>query len=199
MSDAFLIVGLGNPGLSYEGTRHNIGFDLVDLLAKELNISFREKKKLEGYVAHTSFAGKQLVLLKPTTYMNLSGSSVKKCARYYRIPSSQILVLVDDVDLPLGEMRIKEKSGAGTHNGLKSVEYYLNSKDYLRLRIGIGDSKQMKLDEFVLKPFSPEEKDIIDDVLVKGLKAIEIWLKQGIIEAMNFANKRVKKNLGEVK
>lgn len=188
----FLIVGLGNFGLSYDETRHNVGFSLIDRFAKKHQISFREKKKLESWVGKTLFEGNELYLVKPTTFMNLSGKAVKRCAHIYNIPSSNIMILVDDIDLPFSEIRIKPKGGAGTHNGLKSIEFFLNTQEYMRLRVGIGKNKRTSLEKYVLEKFSPKEMQLLDETLNRAVEVIEIFLKQGMEDAMKIANTKVK-------
>jgi len=193
--NSYLIVGLGNPGSKYAKTRHNIGFEVLDELASKYELKLQEKRKLNGFVATGEIDHTKVVLLKPTTYMNLSGKAVRECINYYKIEN--VLVIVDDIDTPLGELRLKPFGGAGTHNGLKSIEHELNSKSYARLKIGIGIDKIINLEEFVLKKFSPFEEPVIESVKQKALDTINILLKEGMEKAMNFANTRIKKHLGE--
>lgn len=188
--DRFLIVGLGNPGSEYEGTRHNIGFAFVDLLAKKYNFEFRNKSKFKGAVAEGRIKDAPVSILKPLTYMNLSGESVALMAHYMQILPSKILVVVDDVDIPLGQLRLKINSGAGTHNGLKSVEHHLQTNRYARLRIGVGDDHKGDLAGFVLSRFSEEEEKQLPKILEKAVEAIEILLDRGITRAMDFANRQ---------
>lgn len=195
MPNSYLIVGLGNPGSKYAKTRHNIGFEVLDELASKYELKLQEKRKLNGFVATGEIDHTKVVLLKPTTYMNLSGKAVRECINYYKIEN--VLVIVDDIDTPLGELRLKPFGGAGTHNGLKSIEHELNSKSYARLKIGIGIDKIINLEEFVLKKFSPFEEPVIESVKQKALDTINILLKEGMEKAMNFANTRIKKHLGE--
>jgi len=197
VSKSYLIVGLGNPGKQYVKTRHNIGFEILDDLASKHDLKLQEKRKLNGLIAITEIEQNMVVLLKPTTYMNLSGKAVKGCVNYYKIDVEGVFVIVDDIDTPLGELRLKPFGGAGTHNGLKSIEYELNSKSYARLKIGIGTDKIINLEEFVLKKFLPSETQVIKNVKQKALDTIEILFKEGMEKAMNFANTRIKKQLGE--
>lgn len=187
--DRFLIVGLGNPGKEYEGTRHNIGFALVDLLAKKFRLEFRQKSKFKGAVAEGQIGDASVSILKPLTYMNLSGESVGLMAHYMQIPPSKILIVVDDVDIPIGQLRIKINSGAGTHNGLKSVEHHLQTNRYARLRIGVGDEREGDLASFVLSRFSEEEEKLLQKILERAVESIEILLDRGITRAMDFANR----------
>lgn len=187
--DRCLIVGLGNPGKDYEGTRHNIGFAAVDLLAQKHRLEFRKKAKFKGAVADGQIGGASVSILKPLTFMNLSGESVALLAGYLEILPSKILVVVDDVDLPVGQLRLKINSGPGTHNGLKSVESCLQTDRYARLRIGVGNECEGDLASYVLSPFSREEEKMLPEIIERAVQAIEIWLDRGITRAMDFANK----------
>ena len=189
MSERFLIVGLGNPGKEYEKTRHNIGFALVDLFAKKHHLEFRAKSKYQGALAEGKIGDATVSILKPLTFMNLSGESVISVAQYLQILPSKILIVVDDVDLPMGQIRLKINSGPGTHNGLKSVEHHLQTNRYVRLKIGVGDEYAGDLAEFVLSRFSGEEEKNLPQVLEKAIQSVEIWLDRGITRAMDFANR----------
>jgi PTH1 family peptidyl-tRNA hydrolase len=178
-----LIVGLGNPGKTYDRTRHNIGFRAVDRLAEKHGLKFK------GELAVGSIGSDSVILLKPETYMNLSGEAIVPVMRYYQIDLSRLLVIVDDVDLPLGQLRIRINSGPGTHNGLKSVETSLQTNRYARLRIGVGDREEGDLASHVLGPFTPEEETLLPGVLDRAVQAVEIWLDKGITSAMNSTNK----------
>lgn len=184
----FLIVGLGNPGKSYDGTRHNIGFDFVDALAEKHGLKFKKVPEFQGSLALGKIGEDDVIVLKPLTYMNLSGESVAKVMRYYQIDLSRLIILCDDVALPLGQMRIRINSGAGGHNGLKSVEECLQTTRYPRLKIGVGDRKEGDLSDHVLGKFSIEEVKQIPSLREKTIQAVEIWLDQGLTSAMNFAN-----------
>ena len=185
-----LIVGLGNPGSSYVGTRHNIGFEVANAIAEKQSIDFREKARFKGLVAESG----SLVVLKPTTYMNLSGESVVASADFYKISSSHIFVIVDDVDLPFGQVRLKINSGPGTHNGLKSIENSLKTNRYPRLKIGVGNRAQGSLADYVLSRFSVEEQKEIPQIIENAVEAIEVWLKLGITRAMEFTNRKKPSN-----
>lgn len=182
-------MGLGNPGKAYEGTRHNIGFVAVDLLAGKHRLEFREKAKFKGLIADGQVDGAAVTILKPLTFMNLSGEAVALVANYLQILPSKILVVVDDVDLPLGRLRLKINSGPGTHNGLKSVEQHLQTNRYARLRIGVGNEYEGDLADYVLGPFSREDEKALPEVMKKAVQTIEIWLDLGITRAMDFANR----------
>lgn len=183
-----LIVGLGNPGKSYERTRHNVGFAAVEMLAKKHSLVFKKELKFKGWVAEGQIGVDPVLLLMPLTYMNLSGEAVALLMHYYQIDLSRLIILTDDVALPLGQLRIRINSGSGGHNGLKSVEESLQTQRYPRLRIGVGDRTEGDLADHVLSRFSKEEEQRIPAVLEKVVRAVEIWLDQGLTSAMNFAN-----------
>lgn len=186
---AALIVGLGNPGKTYDRTRHNIGFEAVDRLAQKYGLVFKKQLKFKGALAEGKIGETAVMLLKPLTYMNLSGESVALIMHYFQIDLSRLLILVDDVALPLGQLRIRINSSAGGHNGLKSVEECLQTNRYPRLRIGVGDRDHGDLADHVLGRFSKEEETLIPSVLERAVQAVEIWLDEGLTSAMNFANK----------
>lgn len=192
MAEKALIVGLGNPGKSYEKTRHNIGFSAVEVLARKHGLEFRKQLKFKGNAAEGSIGVNPVILLEPLTFMNLSGESVALIMRYFQIELSRILIVADDVDLPLGQLRVKINSGPGGHNGLKSVEEHLQTNRYARLRIGVGDRSEGDLADHVLGRFSQEEEQLVPGVLERAVQAIEIWLDKGITSAMDFANVRPK-------
>lgn len=184
-----LIVGLGNPGKTYEKTRHNIGFEAVDKLAEKHGLQFRNQQKFKGALAEGKIGEDSVILLKPLTFMNLSGEAVALVMHYFHIDLSRLLILTDDVALPLGHLRIRINSGSGGHNGLKSVEECLQTNRYPRLKIGVGDKGHGDLADHVLGRFSKEEETLIPKVLERVVEAVEIWLDIGLTSAMNFANK----------
>ena len=184
-----LIVGLGNPGKTYERTRHNIGFEAVDKLADKYRLEFKNQLKFKGSLAEGKVGEDSVMLLKPLTFMNLSGEAVALVMRYFQIDLSRLLILTDDVALPLGQLRIRINSGSGGHNGLKSVEECLQTNRYPRLRIGVGDREHGDLADHVLGRFSKEEETLVSKVLERVVQAVEIWLDVGLTSAMNFANK----------
>ena len=185
-----LIVGLGNPGKSYRDTRHNIGFLAIDAFAQKHRLDWKEKKSFQGFFAEGKVGEDTVRLLKPTTFMNLSGESVGLVFRYFKQDLSWLLILADDVCLGFGQLRIRINSSAGGHNGLKSVEECLGTDRYPRLRIGVGAPKEKDLSDYVLGPFSKEEQALIPEVLERVVRSIEIWLDEGLTSAMNFANIR---------
>lgn len=192
MAKRSLIVGLGNPGKSYERTRHNIGFASVEGFAKKYGLEFRKQLKFKGTIAEGQIGGDSILLLEPLTYMNNSGEAVALVMRYLQIDLSRLLIVTDDVDIPLGQLRMKINSGPGTHNGLKSIEEHLQTNRYARLRIGVGDRQEGNLADHVLGRFSEEEEKLVPGVLERAIQAIEIWLDKGITSAMDFANVRPK-------
>ncbi len=186
----YLIVGLGNPGKSYDKTRHNVGFAAVDSIAAKIGVAFKKSSKMKGELAEGVFGGEQLILLKPQTFMNLSGESVAMVLKYHAVDLSRLLVIVDDVDLPLGQMRLKIDSGPGTHNGLKSVEASLQTNRYARLKLGVGSCKEGDLASYVLGKFAPEEEAVLHPMLERAQEAVELFVMKGLTRAMDFANKK---------
>jgi peptidyl-tRNA hydrolase, PTH1 family len=201
-SPFYLIVGLGNPGRAYEDTRHNIGFQVVDTLAEKLGLSFRKAKAFHGLLAEGNVGEKKIILLKPQTYMNSSGESVKICSSYYKVPTTQILVVSDDIYLAFGRLRIKTSGGSGGHNGLKSIESHLGTQVYMRLRVGISNKDSGDLADYVLSPFLEEEKQRLPDFVKHAAETLELWLGEGVVSAMQHTNtsreeKKPEKKLGE--
>lgn len=185
-----LIVGLGNPEPKYDNTRHNIGFAAVDELAKVWQMPLKENKRFQGLFAEGVTQGGQKVrLLKPLTYMNRSGQSVRAVTDWYKIEPRSVLVIYDDMDLPVGRLRMRLSGSAGGHNGMKSIIAHLSSQKFPRLRIGIGKSEVEKgTISHVLGKFAPEEFKAIDEILYISVKAIELSLKEGIEQSMNRYN-----------
>lgn len=184
-SDLHLVVGLGNIGNQYQNTRHNIGFEVADELARMYNAHFR-KGKFKGEEATISIAGKRVLLLKPHTLMNLSGDAVAAAVRFYKIPLSQILVICDDVNLPVGKIRLRAKGSDGGHNGLWHIINRLGSQDFARLRIGVGAKPpQMDLADYVLGRFLAAERPAMDEARDNAARAAETWVTDGIEAAMN--------------
>ena len=182
MSHMLLIVGLGNPGKEYVGTRHNAGFDVVDALAERAGLKWKKEAKFKGEVAK----GADFVLLKPVTFMNLSGESVVPAAQFYKIDTkTSIFVAHDELDLPVGAMKISIGSGPGGHNGVKSIIEKLGHKDFARFRVGIGKpADQTPIEDYVLRKPAKDEVLAID----RAVEAIEVAHKEGIVAAMNSYN-----------
>lgn len=185
----YLITGLGNPGADYKSTRHNIGFEVLDALAGASNIFFAPDRYAD--VAELSLKGRKLVLIKPTTYMNLSGKAVRYWMEKENIPIQNLLVVVDDLSLPLGALRIKLKGSDGGHNGLKSIQALLNTTQYPRLRFGIGNAfpKGGQVD-FVLGRWTEEEEKVLEDKVKLAAEAIQEFVLAGAANAMNKFNSR---------
>ncbi len=179
-----IIVGLGNPGAQYRHTRHNLGFAVLDLIAGQLNAGF-DREKHNGLIAQTVHAGEKLLLVKPLTYMNCSGDCVAPLARNKIQTLDELLVVADDVNLPLGKMRMRAGGSAGGHNGLKSIVERMGSEAFHRLRLGVGDDRAgQDLAGHVLSTFRPEEKAEVQEMLKRAAEAVFCWLQHGIERAM---------------
>ncbi|SKA78767.1 peptidyl-tRNA hydrolase, PTH1 family [Clostridium sp. USBA 49] len=181
-----LIVGLGNPGDDYKNTRHNIGFDALDLIASKYNIKIN-RIKFKGIYGDGIIAGEKVILLKPSTYMNLSGESVIEALNFYKIPKENMIVIYDDISLPVGRMRIRPEGSAGGHNGIKNIIRHLSSESFPRIKVGIGEPKG-DLISYVLGHFSKEEREILDKIFSYVSDAVETIIKKGVTEAMNKFN-----------
>lgn len=183
-----LIVGLGNPGQAYRNTRHNLGFQVLDALGEALGTSF-DREKFRGQIAETTAAGERVLLLKPMTFMNKSGESVARAARNNVQRPEDVLVVYDDVELPLGKLRLRQAGSAGTHNGMKSVLERLGTRDVPRLRIGVGAKVAGgDLSDHVLGTFHPDEKPVAEDAVKRAVAACTCFLEEGIEPAMNRHN-----------
>lgn len=180
----YLIVGLGNPGKNYVGTRHNVGYGVVDILADKYNI-IMNKEKFKSYYGQINMFGKKCIFLKPLTYMNLSGDAVIDAVNYFKIKPENIIVIVDDIDIPFGTVRIKKKGSAGTHNGLKSIIYHLETENFPRIRVSIGKCPSyMDLKDFVLSKFSSSEEKILKKELEISADAVEEIIKSDVDKTM---------------
>jgi PTH1 family peptidyl-tRNA hydrolase len=190
-----LIVGLGNPGAKYDRTRHNIGFDAIDALAQTWKISLGEHRKFQGMFGEGNAPGATKVrLLKPLTYMNNSGQAVRAVLDWYKLPPESVLVIYDEMDLPIGRLRLRLCGSSGGHNGMKSIISHLGTQTFPRLRIGIGRAKDVHPDKstvsHVLGHFTAEESKIVGEVLHLAVGAVECSLKQGVEKAMSLYNPR---------
>ena len=185
----YLIVGLGNPGMQYENTRHNIGFKVLDFLGKEAETPFKTEKLAE--VVRVKYKGRILVLVKPTTFMNLSGKALNYWMQQEKIPLENILVVVDDLALPFGKLRMKGKGSDGGHNGLKDIQLVLKTDNYARLRFGVGNdfSKGRQVD-YVLGNWSPEEMKTLEKNIQEAAEFVKAFATIGLERAMNFHNKK---------
>ena len=188
-SDAWLIVGLGNPGKEYERTRHNCGFRAIDVLCSKLSCK-TDKGKFQGLYCQTVHKGVKLYLLKPQTYMNLSGRSVLQLSAYFNIPPQRIIVLFDDISLPPGRLRIRANGSAGGHNGIRSIIGELGSQEFPRVKIGVGSKPHPEQDlaDWVLSAFSPSEEKDLESALVRAADAALSIIDCGIAETANRFN-----------
>lgn len=189
----YLIIGLGNPADLYGGTRHNIGFDAIDVIADKYGIAVNEKKHKAIY-GKGVIAGQKVILAKPQTFMNKSGESVRSFIDYYKIdPETQLLVLFDDVSLDVGQLRIRKKGSAGGHNGIKNIIAHLNTMNFARIKIGVGEKpSRMDLADYVLGHFLKEEKPIMEEALKRAALGVEQIVTGNIDGAMNQFNQKVK-------
>lgn len=186
---AWLIVGLGNPGPEYAKTRHNCGFRALDILAQKLGCKV-DKGKFEGLYGQTTYEGHKLYLLKPLTYMNLSGRSVLQLSAYFNIPPQRIVVIFDDISLDIGRLRIRGNGSAGGHNGIKSIISQLGSQDFPRVKVGVGakPSPDFDLADWVLSAFSPSEEKALQEALERATDAALCIVSHGTMEAANRFN-----------
>jgi PTH1 family peptidyl-tRNA hydrolase len=182
-----LIVGLGNPGSEYDGTRHNVGFEVIDLLARRHNISV-SKRSFKSVYGEGSIGGEKVLLMRPMTFMNLSGEAVGAIARFYKLDPADIWVVLDEVALPPGRIRLRFKGSAGGHNGLTNIIAMLHTQDVPRIRIGVGAAKPGAMVGHVLGKFRKEEYPLIDEAVARSADAIECALKEGFEMAMNRFN-----------
>ncbi|RUL87599.1 aminoacyl-tRNA hydrolase [Tautonia sociabilis] len=188
MSERKLIVGLGNPGPKYEGTRHNVGFDVVDRLAQGGRPS-SFSKKFDGLLAEAELDFHRVLLLKPQTFMNLSGRSVRQAVQFYKLtPADDLLVICDDISLPLGKLRIRPKGSDGGQKGLRDIIAQLGTPEFPRLRIGVGDPGPADAADYVLGRWRNTERPVIDDALIAATQAVAVWVSQGLEAAMNRFN-----------
>jgi len=188
----YIIVGLGNPGKQYENTRHNIGFITIEQLAQKHGISVT-KLKHKALVGEGRVSDQKVLLVKPQTYMNLSGNSVREIVEYYKEDITNLVVIYDDIDIPTGTVRIRKKGSAGTHNGMRSILYDIQSDQFPRIRIGIGGERKMPLDRYVIGGFTKEEKPLMEEAVLTAVQAVECMLQKGIDKAMNEYNVKPRK------
>lgn len=183
----YLIVGLGNPEPEYANTRHNIGFDVINELANQCKIQI-SKNKFKGLYGEGNINGEKVILLKPQTYMNLSGESIIQFKNFYKISNENIIVVYDDIDLELGALRIRKSGGAGTHNGMKSVVSVIG-KDFTRIRIGMGEPyNKADIINYVTGKISKKEREVLDETIIDAVNSIKEIIKNGVESAMNKFN-----------
>lgn len=184
-----LIVGLGNPGAEYAQTRHNAGFMLADLLADRWRADWSHERKFQSRLARVECGGRRMLLCEPQTFMNLSGEAVGALLKYYQLPLKQLLVVVDDADLPLGEIRLRPGGSSGGHHGLESIEQHLGSREYARLRVGIGrKDARREITGHVLGRMNRKELALMEKVLGRAAEQVECWLAHGLQRAMSQFN-----------
>lgn len=189
MTERYLVVGLGNPGPEYANTRHNVGFMCADALARTHGLEFARRKQSKARVADGMIAKQRVLVAKPYTYMNLSGTSVQGLASFYQIPPARILIIFDDLDVPFGTLRIRPKGGSSGQKGMKDIITRLGTQNFPRIRFGIGRPPgQMDPAAYVLRRFNADEQRIIEDTVARVLQAIELWLTSGIEQSMNRYN-----------
>ncbi len=188
MSERYLIVGLGNPGREYANTRHNIGFRCVNALARTYGLDF-DKKQAKARLASGTIEGRAVLLARPQTYMNLSGDAVSALASFYKIPPEHVLVIYDDLDLPLGTLRLRKSGGSGGHKGIQSIIQRLGTQDFPRLRFGINrPPDRMDPAAYVLRPFAEHESALVARTIDRAVQAVATWLREGIESAMTRYN-----------
>ena len=181
----YLIAGLGNPGLKYRNTRHNVGFKVINLWAKSLGIRL-SGRRFGSRNTRTTFQDKSVILLRPLTYMNQSGKSIRACVDFFDLKAENILVIHDDIDLPLGKIKVVRNGGAGGHKGILSVVHHLGTREFPRLKIGVGRPRYdgESIEDYVLSPFYGDEKGIIQEVIQLAIRACEVFIAHGIDSAM---------------
>ena len=189
----YLIAGLGNIGKEYDGTRHNIGFEVIDYLSEKKGISVK-KKEQNGLTGVYREFGEKILLAKPTTFMNNSGLCIAGLVNFYQVPLENLLIIYDDIDLAIGDVRIRQRGSAGTHNGMRSIIQSLGSQDFPRIRIGTGRPKEgADLVHFVLGHFAKSEIPLMESAVLEAVKGINYFVKDGVDLAMNQVNVRRKK------
>jgi PTH1 family peptidyl-tRNA hydrolase len=182
-----IVVGLGNPGGRYDGTRHNVGFEVVNYLAAAPDAG-RFQKRFQAQVGELFVDGEKLILVKPETFMNLSGRSVRQAVDFYQTDLADLLVVCDDINLPLGKLRVRSKGTHGGHNGLRDIQNHLGTTEYARLRIGVDAPNSDDAVDHVLGRFKPGERAVIADAVAKAALAVLVWAKQGVQVCMNQYN-----------
>jgi PTH1 family peptidyl-tRNA hydrolase len=180
------VVGLGNPGSRYHGTRHNVGFAVIDSLAAGPNVG-RFQTRFQAQIAEAMEGAEKVLLVKPETFMNLSGQSVRQLMDFYQLPTENLLIVCDDFNLPLGKLRARARGTHGGHNGLRDIQSHLDTTEYARLRIGVGSPREEAIDH-VLGRFAPSERPLINEATATAVQAVMVWINQGIEACMNRFN-----------
>ncbi len=182
-----VVVGLGNPGGRYAGTRHNVGFEVADLLAQSPRAG-RFQSRFQAQVAELLEDPYKVLLVKPETFMNLSGRCVRQLLDYYQVPAESLLVVCDDINLPLGKLRVRARGTHGGHNGLRDVQNHLGTTEYARLRLGVDMPRDEDAAHHVLARFRPSERPVVEDAVQRAAQAVGVWLHQGVEACMNEYN-----------
>ena len=182
-----IVVGLGNPGRNYTGTRHNVGFAVVDSLASAPSAG-RFQSRFQAHVAELTEDGEKILLLKPETFMNLSGRAVRQALDFYNLPHSDLLVVCDDFNLPLAKLRVRARGTHGGHNGLRDIQNHLGTSEYARLRIGVGAPNPNEAVDHVLGRFRPSERPVIEEAVALAVQAVLVWARRGVEACMNEYN-----------
>jgi peptidyl-tRNA hydrolase, PTH1 family len=196
MSTLKVVVGLGNPGSRYQGTRHNVGFDVIDLLAQSPQAG-RFQSRFQADIAELIEDGQKVLLVKPQTFMNLSGRSVRQLLDFYGLTPEALLVVCDDINLPHGKLRVRRAGSHGGHNGLRDIQNHLGGNDYPRLRIGVGAPPEEGAVDYVLGRFRPSERPVIEEAVRTAAQAVGVWIHRGIEDCMNEFNADPKKKKDE--
>ena len=184
----YIIAGLGNHTREYEKTRHNVGFEVIDVLADMLGTTV-EEKKFKGCYGRGIIGGEKVLLLKPQTFMNLSGESIRAASDFYKVDPEHIIIIYDDISLDVGQLRIRKKGSAGGHNGIKNIIAHLGTQEFPRIKVGVGDKpKKMDLADYVLSRFSKEDRAAMEDAFKEAAKAVEVMITEGMDTAMNQFN-----------
>lgn len=188
----YIIAGLGNPDRQYQGTRHNVGFDVIDVIADRNNITVKEKKH-KALIGKGFVGGQKAVLVKPQTYMNLSGESIREVIDFYKIDEkSELIVIADDISLDVGQIRIRKKGSAGGHNGLKNIILHLGHNEFQRVKMGVGEKPEgYDLVDYVLGHFPKKEREVMDESARRAAQAVEMMIAEGTDAAMNLYNKKI--------
>lgn len=189
MENLYIVAGLGNPGRRYDNTRHNVGFETIDFLSDKYRINV-SKVKFKAVIGDGDIEGERVILVKPQTFMNLSGECVREIIEWYKIPLSNIIIVYDDIDLPLGKIRVRPGGSSGTHNGMRSIIYQIQDDNFPRVRIGIGRPPEgWQLADFVLSKFSEDDRKKVNESIKSASEAVESIIKTSVEAAMNKYNK----------
>ncbi|MGD2126999.1 MAG: aminoacyl-tRNA hydrolase [Desulfobacteraceae bacterium] len=184
----YLIAGLGNPGRGYKNTRHNIGFTVINLWAERLGVRLRSRR-FQSRNANAKFEGREIILLRPLTFMNQSGKSIKACLDVYQLKAENLLVIHDDIDLPVGRVKVVRNGGSGGHKGVTSIIEHLGTREFSRVKVGIGRPRYGEtVERYVLSPFYRDDKEIIEEVIEMSVRACELFVSEGVVAAMNHIN-----------